>query len=153
MKTKMLAYGVVLASLILVGISSFADDKSRLGFYVPKRDEEIYGTWINKDYDGIRYEQKVVYYYWGYGEAFRTASSENPSTKFGFRIIDKWLDSDGNIWYQTYEISNHDYSVYFILYKISKSGDVLEYVYRVVDYPKTSDLKIGDPLYRIRYRE
>jgi len=153
MKTKILLCGLIFLIALLTGVGSFATDKEKIGFYVPKRNEEIYGTWVNAKYDGISYEQKIVYYYWGYGEFFRTLTNENLASKFGFTIIDKWSDSEGNIWYKTYEISDNDYSVYFTLNKISKDATVLEYVDKLGDYPAEADLNTNNYLYRIRYRQ
>ena len=153
MKTKVLVFAVALLIVVLVGVRIFADDKEDVGFYVPKRNEEIYGTWENKNYEGKTAGEKVVYFYWGYGESYRTEKSEAPSWKFGFTIVDKWSDSAGNIWYKSYEITTNDYSVYFTLSRISKDATVLEYVDAIGEYPTAADLNAGSGMYSIRYRQ
>lgn len=153
MKTKIWLCGVIFLVIFLAGVCSFADDKEKFGFYVPKRNEEIYGTWVNKNYDGISKDQKIVYYYWGYGEFYRIVTNENPAERFGFTITDKWSDSEGNFWYKMYEITDNDYSVYFELCKISNNMTVLETAYNIGNYPTNADLIADNYRYRIRYRQ
>jgi beta-lactamase regulating signal transducer with metallopeptidase domain len=153
MKTKILLCGLIFLIALLAGVGSFAADKEKIGFYVPKRNEEIYGTWVNKNYDGIDYEQIIVYYYWGYGEFVRYVTDKETSMKFSFTIVDKWSDSEGNIWYKTYEITNNDYSIIYTLNKISNDATVFEYVDNVGDFPTRADLNKTNYNYRIRYRQ
>jgi len=69
------------------------------GKYVPKPDEELYGTWIN---DGIRYK-KLVVFAGGVKEYLGVADAE-PNMGTTETIIAKWKDEDGNIWYKTFEL-------------------------------------------------
>ena len=69
------------------------------GKYVPKANEEIYGTWIN---EGIRY-QKLVLSAGADKEYFNVADAE-PDMQATEQISTKWIDGDGNIWYKTFEL-------------------------------------------------
>jgi hypothetical protein len=69
------------------------------GKYVPKPNEELYGTWIN---EGIRY-QKLVISAGGVKEYLGVADAE-PDMETTEQISVKWKDGDGNIWYKTFEL-------------------------------------------------
>jgi hypothetical protein len=53
MKTKTLLCGAVFFVAVLACAGSFTADEKKSECYVPKRTEEIYGTWVNEKYDGI----------------------------------------------------------------------------------------------------
>ena len=63
--------------------------------------EEIYGTWINLEYEKSgRSHAKLIYSSDGTWSMFLTELSEFPSATATFIIEDKWIDSNGNIWYK-----------------------------------------------------
>ncbi len=92
----LIVFGGFVALVLLTGCGP--------GKYVPKANEEIYGTWIN---DGIRY-QKLVVFAGGVKEYFNAADAE-PDMVTTEQISAKWKDGDGNIWYKTFDlfISGH----------------------------------------------
>jgi hypothetical protein len=153
MKNKTLVLSFAFFVVVLAGVGIFAADKERYGFFVPSQNEEMYGTWVNAKYDGMAHVQKFVYYYWGYGEEFRKVADKDPSAKWTFTIVDKWSDSDGSIWYKSYVITNNDFSVWFILSKISNHGTVFELVENVGDFPTAADLNPNNSNYYIDYRQ
>jgi hypothetical protein len=57
---------IIFSVVFLSGMQSFADTGENYRFYVPRRNEEMYGTWVNENHDGVKRFQKAVYYYWGY---------------------------------------------------------------------------------------
>ena len=69
MKKKTFACVLMLLVTIFVCLNSFGDDKEKYGFYVPRDNEEIYGTWVNITYPGsIEYKQKIVMDFWAIGK-------------------------------------------------------------------------------------
>ena len=157
MKTKTLVYGVGIIVAVLVSVYSFADDKEKYGFYVPKPNEEIFGTWVNKDYSGTRlvHPQKLVFRFWGYEEVYDKITDNNSSYQDTFFIVDKWTDSEGNIWYKVYEQTGQYRYGWFSLIRISKGGTVFEHInteYPMM-WPTESDLNPDNPNYRIFYRQ
>jgi hypothetical protein len=144
MKVKALLCGVVFFIIFLVGVGSFANDKEKYGFYVPKRNEEIYGTWINPKYRGEdpSNEQKFVTYDWGYSEGFLKVADKNPIERWTFIIADKWTDTDGNIWYKVFnqEAGPLSGSTWFTLNKLSENGTVIEFVWDYRKFPTEIDM-------------
>jgi len=140
--------------LIVFAGSAIAGDK----VYEPTKNEVLYGTWINKDYKGPQPLPKRIYYPVGIFELLPDKTSTKPDWQGTYRIIDKWSDSEGNVWYKitskcckTGLRAKKSYA----LYKISKSGSVCEHVSSFYEYPKKVDPKIepGEGHYRIYYRE
>ncbi len=147
---------VLLIGMIIIVFagSTNAEDK----VYVPKKNEELYGTWINTDYKGPQPLPKRIFYPIGIFELLPDKTSTKPDWQGTYRIIDKWSDSEGNAWYKiklkcckTGLRPKETYA----LYKISKNGSVCEEVSSYHGYPKKVDPKIepGEGRYRIYYRE
>ena len=155
MKKTTIACILAFLLAVLACLNSFGEDKEKYGFYVPKANEEIYGTWINMAYTGTgQYVQKFVLYDWGYWEGYDKAASTLPSTYPGtYILVDKWTDSEGNIWYKEYVRERHGMNPHFELDKISKDGTVWEYVFGYNDFPKADTMNSKNPYYRIYYRE
>ncbi len=118
-------------------------------FYIPKSNEEIYGTWINED----MITQKLIYYYWGYGEIYREVSSETPAVKLTFTIVEKWSDSEGNVWYKTFKRYDVAMGTVFCITKISNNGTVYESVYNVDGFPTKDELNVDHFYYLIYNRQ
>ena len=104
--------------------------------YVPKQNEELFGTWVNPDYKGLPH-QKVVVHPDGRFERFTQQWFKEPTTKFSYKITDKWTDSEGNIRYKV-RLSSPIYA-YYNLCRISSSGKTMEYVLDRTDYPTEID--------------
>ena len=138
--------------VFLACLNSFGDDKEKYGFYVPKASEELYGTWINTTYNPGFYSQKYILYDWGYFEEYEKPTSEYPYPGT-FIIVDKWTDSEGNIWYKEYVRERNEMNPTFELDKISKDGTVWEFVFAYNDFPKADTMNSKNPYYRIYYRE
>ena len=130
--TMLLSSCVVLIALILLG--SCAPGK-----YVPKANEELYGTWINKSYSGHYdllnddHAQKEVIDSNGY-HVFRFVDDFAEYYVGAETITSKWTDSEGNIWYKTYKGGWNQNEIKtsvvpHFLYKLSKSATVRESVY------------------------
>jgi hypothetical protein len=121
-----------------------------------EKDEELYGTWVNSDYNrsaeiakfivdpdpGIRDDANgtiIVYI---------RESDEQASWRSSFRIEEKWNDDEGNIWYK---IEDLGHTKYYHLWKISNSGNILEYLFSNHNYP--DEIDPNNQNYRIYYRQ
>lgn len=114
--------------------------------YVPKENEEFYGTWANMDY--FDRAQKVVINSdgtWGWA---MSAKSE-PDMKYTYELKEKWTDSEGNIWYKV-RLKSHRGKEYALV-KISNSGNTRESIFDSHGYPTKIDPKEAN--YRIYYRQ
>jgi hypothetical protein len=156
MKTKMLISTLILILAVLIIAGSCATKKEvvkKKEFYFPKYNEELYGTWINKEYDSAEYPGKFRIYLWGYFETFHPFDSEKTQEKGTFTIVKKWTDQEGNIWYNTYVQYSGSTRLYYNLEKISNNGNTWEYVTTTVDFPTESDMHPEFQLYHIYYRQ
>ncbi|MBW8003044.1 MAG: hypothetical protein FVQ80_13665 [Planctomycetes bacterium] len=132
--------------------------------YMAKEDEEIFAAWVNTSYNSIArgkddsyimagYAQKIITKPDGTYELYGSVTDMVHQLTFKYTIIDKWTDSDGNIWYKIIAKYKTEYmeQTRYGLDKISNSGRTWEYVGSANDYPT----KIGPnhPEYRIYYRQ
>ena len=139
---KQLSILVFLGLVILIDSGlCFADD-TVYQFRLPKDVEPIYGTWVNKGYTGNQnWEQKWVYYEWGYGESYAKISDQKPTGKCFYILVEKWKDADGNVWYREFDqIPNTSWRIYE-LNRISADGTVLEVMQDLSGFPKKMDSK------------
>ena len=129
-------------SLLLIGCASQQ--------YVPKEDEELYGTWVNTDYSGAYFEEQKIVISADKIEKHSLSSIDIPPEKGKHTIIDKWTDSEGNILYKR---KAEGVYMWFELDKISRDGTTLEVVYSFVfdKYPTEIDPNHKD--YRIYHRQ
>jgi hypothetical protein len=98
--------------------------------YVPKANEELYGTWTNE----LISPAKMVTVAGGFKD-FESLASPDPVREGTQQIAGKWKDAEGSIWYQTYDtITAGDGAGLKVqsLFKLSKSGTVLEAVHAIV---------------------
>ena len=155
MKSKMLVCVLIFIVVVLSSVRSFADDKEKYGFYVPKPNEEIYGTWVNKDYSSIvrRRPQKIVIHFWGYWEDYNKVTDATSIQRGTLTLVDKWINSEGNICYKAYWRSGESKYGDFMLHKISNSSSVIEYIYNSYMWPTEAELNPDNPNYRIYYRQ
>jgi hypothetical protein len=121
-----------------------------------KKEEELYGTWVNSDYNKSAESAKVIVDpdpgirddANGTVIGYLRESDEQPTGRFGFRIEEKWNDDEGNIWYKIEAFSHTRYNH---LWKISNSGNTLEFVRTRQNYPDEIDPNHSN--YRIYYRQ
>jgi hypothetical protein len=148
MKTRMIVTILILDLTVLVVLGSCATDPMK---YISK-DYEIYGTWINPEYDLSHSNAKFIISPNGKIDLFPTAKSSVSNAFREFYITNKWIDSEGNVWY-TYKWKNSYYAYYsYALAKISNSGMTMETALYSEDYPKEIDPD-GMYLYEIHYRQ
>jgi len=84
------------------------------------------GTWINEDYGRSR-SQKLIYSD-GRWEEYTLVTNTIHGDWGEIIILDKWLDSKGNVWYREHWESSHFGSKGYAMGKISNSGNTLEVI-------------------------
>jgi hypothetical protein len=139
---KSLATLILAVTLLAFTGNVSADEKT----YVPKDNEEFYGTWVNTEY--YLMAQKVVINpdgTWGW----TMSASDEPVTKYTYELKEKWTDSKGNIWYKVRLQSQRGKD--YVLVKLSNSGNTREIVWDSHEYPMKIDSKNAN--YRIYYRQ
>ena len=146
MKTRIVTLCIFLIIMAFTAVEIYGENEN---FYIPKSNEEIYGTWINED---MRF-QKSIYYYWGYAEKYREVSNETPAEKSTFTIVEKWSDSKGNVWYKNFNRHNASILNVFWIIKISNNGTVYESVYNEGKFPSKDELNVDHFNYLIYYRQ
>ena len=139
----------LLALAFIVTIVAFsgnavAEEKA----YVPTQDEELFGTWVNPDYNTESEPAKTVLNPDGTSLSYGTEDSTlgRPGK---FSITDKWSDSEGNVWYKysyTFKMGGYSETRYQLV-RISNSGKTRESVYSRAECPK--ELDSNHPLKKI----
>ena len=127
----------VLSVLTLILLGGCAPRK-----YIPRLNEELYGTWTNEK----GYPQRVVLFAGGFKQYSRMTDTVPTYSAGTEEIESKWQDAEGNIWYRLYVTDLPGGEKFQTLAKISKSGTVYERVYNeVAEFsPKSFPAKI-DP--------
>jgi len=127
---KSLLFLILSISLAAFAIVALAGETE----YFAKDNEQLYGTWINMDYD-TRPPQKLVYNPDGTAWSSMIANSKKPMWRIKYLITGKWEDSKGNIMYKSHWVGDWGEEA-FQLSRISNSGNTLEYMFSNDDYPK-----------------
>ena len=137
MKARTLVSILIFVITVLVIVGSCATGKKA---YIPQDSEELYGTWVNEEYDKKGINAKWVLKPDGTLEGYTTSDSKKITETGEFIITDKWTDSEGNIWYKYMKktlvigaIKN--LNTYYFLIKIHKELDIAEELWSSVDYP------------------
>jgi hypothetical protein len=156
MKRRMLFLSFLMILLSIITFGANAQDK-----YVPKPNEELYGTWTSKqNVEDFFHPQKIVNTADGY-KNYAKISNSVPFEEGTEQIDSKWTDTEGNIWYKTFStVTIGVYKGYRFqsLVKISKSGTISESVsisiahqdFKPAYYPTKIDP--NDSTYKIMFR-
>jgi hypothetical protein len=140
MKTKTLILVVVLFFAVSL---LFAEDEISVN--------DIYGTWVNADYN-----QKSQYAKWinlpdGTYEVYNKIMGSEKDSSGKQTITDSWYDEEGNLWIQCIYERETDDTVAYVVYKLSDSGKIRETVWSKVDYPEEMSPIGGE--YSLHYRQ
>ena len=93
------------------------------------------GTWINLDYGKGSFAQKLIYYSDGIYDEYILVTDTMRYDWGKIIILDKWLDSEGNVWCRTHwEGTLHGGKGYQMV-KISNSGNTLEVIWASESFP------------------
>ena len=134
MKIRTLISVLILIMAVLIIAGSCAEEKPN---YISK-EYELYGTWVNPDYDNKEgFYPKVVFNPNSKMDFYSVSTASKPTPLQGkFFITNKWTESKGTIWYTF--IFNAPAEEFYSLVKISNSGKTLEWIMST-DYPKEMD--------------
>jgi len=135
---KLLLSLILCLILVAFAADTFAGEFDKYRPYVAKDTEEIYATWVNPEAKS-GHPQRSIYKANSTVEWFMSANSGAPDYIGRYLIVNKWTDSEGNIWYKIHAVSPHHEN--YIIIKISNSGNTLEIVEDRVDYPIKIDPK------------
>ena len=155
MKNKTFILVVILILAVLIITISCATGKKA---YVASENEELYGTWVNKDYNNSNHPAKHILNADGTFKLYTADYSTRVYQEGKFTITDKWSDSVDNIWYKfiiTEWVAGSIKStepIYFLT-KISNSGKILETVKSGIDYPTELSPDVLLSTYNILYRQ
>jgi beta-lactamase regulating signal transducer with metallopeptidase domain len=124
--------------------------------YKPKINEELFGTWVNKEYNSKAWVAIMVYKQDGKIEAYDTDFGEKDPYVGEFKIDDKWTDSKGSVWYK-YHATGLARGVWeegegYWLARISEFGKKLELQYSSIEYAEEIDPKSLKHMYKVYYR-
>jgi hypothetical protein len=151
MKTRSLVSILILVLALLIVVESCATGKKA---YVVKEDEELYGTWANSDYNYAAYATpKFVFHPDGKSEGYPIDTEIHAHWYGEFIITNKWIDSEGIIWY-TINLKRDYYKNWtYSLVKISNFGKTVEFADSPNDYPKEINPDDRYTRYSIYYRQ
>ena len=123
MKTRTLVSILVLVLAVLIISEGYATDKK-----VTKKDYRfVSGTWINEEYNSKPFREKYVVRRDGTFDRYNRTSDAGKQGTGHYEIIEKWIDSEGNIWYKMHVWSGvkvEGQPVSYELDKFSNSGKV-----------------------------
>ena len=144
---------LVLAVLIIAG--SCATEKKA---YVAKANEELYGNWVNSEYNESTHRARHIINADGTIQLYTIDNSTRVNMENKYIITDKWYDSAGNIWYKAIITERASSAVkttnpIYTLAKISNAGKILETVKSGYDYPTELDPDTLLYNYEILYRQ
>ncbi len=122
---------------------------------VSKKDYRFFsGTWINEEYNSHPFLARLVIRSNGtFDGYFRIADTEKAGIGH-FIIVDKWTDSEGNIWYKTHVwpgVIVEGKPSGYELDKFSNSGNVWEYISITGDFP--AEIDENHVKYHLYYRQ
>jgi hypothetical protein len=135
---------LILALLIIVGNCATGSKAYNRDF---KKD--IVGTWVNSNYNENKWvTAKVVVKSDKTAEFYKRESDTWPSPRT-ITIVDRWTDSDGNIYYKA-EVASSIRTNYE-LWKLNNAKTTWELMYRAVEY--FTEIDPNNTYYRIYYRQ
>ena len=138
---------------VLVSNPMFAEERE----YVLQENEELYGRWVNLEYNEKPMWAVIVFNKGGTYETYDTDYSKKPPYRGTFVTNEKWTDSKGNVWYKYYATGAKS-GIWkagegYWLAKISDSGQKMECVLSSIAYPEKVEPDSLEHTYIIYYRQ
>ena len=150
MKARTFVLILMLALIILIICEGYAADNK-----VTKKDYRfISGTWINEEYNSHSHMERYVLYRDGTWDAYNKTSDTEKKQSGHYIIMEKWTDSEGNIWYKTHKWLGEIVEgkpTFYILEKFSNSGKVAEFISLPGEF--AAELDKNNFHYHIYYRQ
>ena len=150
MKTRTLVSILIVVLAVRIIAEGYAADEK-----VTKKDYRfISGTWINEEYNSYAFSARLEMHRDGSWDQYNRISDTGKKYTGHYKIVEKWTDSEGNIWYKTHiwygpidEVFISDYEID----KFSESGKVWEYISDIYAFP--NEIDEDDLRYHIYYRQ
>ena len=99
--------------------------------------DDIYGTWINPDYNDKGLQAKVVINPDNTSQWYkRVTDTTDPDYEAAITFTDSWYDEEGNLWIKYTAVWSPKGNISYGLSMINQSGTVWEKVQSGVDYPE-----------------
>ena len=113
MKTKF--FTLSLTILIIIAFSTNFSKASDKKAYVATENEELYGTWVNEDYNSSPRSAIHEYKANGTWVVYRKTTDEISYKDGTYTITDKWTESNGDVCYNLLSAHKecHFFRVYF----------------------------------------
>jgi len=115
----------------------------------------VSGTWINNEYRGDGIFGKQIRHENGWVDAYIEATDTEIYRKGKIEIVEAWVDNEGDVWFKTHSfVGEYEKGVEpskYDLCRISKSGNVLEYIWSYHGPP--TEIDPNHLFYRIYYRQ
>jgi hypothetical protein len=106
--------------------------------YVPKENEELYGTWVNEEYNSSTAHARWDYNSDGTWASYSWVPAE-PTWKGKYSITGKWTDKSGDVWYKITWVNEGWGTSGYGLIRIGDSGSTMESAYHMNEYPTKID--------------
>ena len=150
MKTRTLVSILILVLAVLIISEGYASEKK-----VSKQDYKfVSSTWINEEYNSHAFPARWELHRDGTFDGYNRISDTGKKYTGYYVIVDKWTDSEGNIWYKMHvgygPIDEGPPSAYE-LDKFSESGKVWESISDNSAFP--TEIDESHAKYHIYYRQ
>lgn len=148
MKTRVLFLILVLVTLVVAGSCASANRVSRKDYRF------LSGTWINEEYNTHPFKARLVIRPDGTFVVYSRTTDTTKDEIGHFVVVDKWTDSEGNIWYKTHVwggVMVEGKPSAYELARLSDSGNIWELVSISGEFP--AEIDVNHPRYHIYYRE
>jgi len=141
----------VLALLAFNSSQSYASDKNA---YVAKENEELFGTWVNEEYNNSTRSAIWEFKADGTWVMYRKTTDEISYEDGTYTITNKWTESNGDVCYKIIWKTDYLARSGYELRCISNSGSSMEAASSSSDYPTQIDRTKGSWGYPgIHYRK
>ena len=150
MKNKTLISITILVLAVLIISECYATEKK-----ATKKDYRFFsGTWINEEYNSRTFKAKYIIRRDGTFDVYNRTSDTGIYEYGHYIIVEKWIDSEGNIWFKQHVwagtmVEGHPGS--YELDKSSNDGKVWEWIALKGDFPP--DIDKNHPQCHIYYRQ
>ena len=146
---SLVALVLAVAFLVFTG-NVFAEEET----YVPKDNEEIYGTWVNEKYDSTRWHARWDIKSDGTWASYYRSDYTEPSWSGTYSIVKKWTDK-GDVWYKiTFKNQTLGNISCYALTCLSDSGSTMESAHSLYSHRDKIDRELTFPDYAgIHYRK
>jgi len=140
---------VLAVAFLVFTVIVFAEEKA----YVPKDNEEIYGTWVNEKYDSTKWHARWDIKSDGTWASYQNSNNTKPAWRGTYSIVQKWADK-GKVWYKiTFKNQTYNLNCY-ALTCLSDSGSTMESAHSLKTHRAKIDRELNFPDYAgIHYRK